>query len=330
MSFNAFLSTGMDESMSRRFAQHSLNNPQMVGVLFHLDIDPSISSIPFAFISDAGCFQNDNEVLFSMNSVFRIQKVKQMEEHDRLFEVYLTSVSDEDQKLNVLERVIHKEIEGAKGWHSLGKLALYLGQYDDAEEIFQMLLGQTSDANEKSIFYHQLGMVRDGKGEYAKAIQLYEQTLKIREKFHSSTHPDLAQCYYSIGSSYNQLGKYFQALSFQEKALDISQKFLPPNHPDICQSYNNIGAIYYNMGEYSKALSYLEKALTIGQTTFPDIHPTLAEIYKNSGLTYHKMKQSAKAISFCERAVDIGQCSLPVNHPKLQLWKNTLEIVRKG
>ena len=328
ISFDSFLSTSADRDPSFHFAQHSLNNSLMFGVLFHITVDPAVSPIPFAFVSDVNYFSAENEVLFSMHSVFRIKNMKQMEKHARLFQVDLTMTSDEDPHLCVLEKFIRNEIEGPSGWHRLGQLALQLGQFDDAEAIFQVLLKQTSNENEKSVFYHQLGIVLDGKGEYTKAIQLYEQSLQIRQKVHPLNHPDLAQSYYSIGSAYNQLGEYPKALSLQEKALAIRQQVLPPDHPDIGQSYNNIGLIFYSMGEHSKALSYFEKALIIEQKSLPDIHPTRAEIHKNMGLVYHKMKHPFKAISFCERAVDIGRRSLPVNHPKLQLWTNTLEIVK--
>ncbi|HWY35013.1 MAG TPA: hypothetical protein VNX68_10225, partial [Nitrosopumilaceae archaeon] len=48
MSFNNFLSTSLDQAVSRAFAETNKDNPGLIGVLFQITINPSISSSPFA------------------------------------------------------------------------------------------------------------------------------------------------------------------------------------------------------------------------------------------------------------------------------------------
>lgn len=50
ISFNNFLSTSEDREMSMSFAKRSTKITGMVGVLFTITIDPSVSSTPFASI----------------------------------------------------------------------------------------------------------------------------------------------------------------------------------------------------------------------------------------------------------------------------------------
>ena len=56
----------------------------MVGVLFQITIDSSISSTPFANVRGVSYFQDEEEILFSMHSIFRIGQIKQINGNDRL------------------------------------------------------------------------------------------------------------------------------------------------------------------------------------------------------------------------------------------------------
>ena len=74
MSFNNFLSTSQNRHVSLGFVDNALTNPDLVGVLFVMTIDPSKSSTPFASINGVSYFkEKEDEVLFSMHTVFRIQ-----------------------------------------------------------------------------------------------------------------------------------------------------------------------------------------------------------------------------------------------------------------
>jgi hypothetical protein len=72
MSFNNFLSTSKNQKVSLVFAEGASTNTNMIGILFKMTIDPSVSSAPFASIQDVSYFQTEEEILFSMHTVFRI------------------------------------------------------------------------------------------------------------------------------------------------------------------------------------------------------------------------------------------------------------------
>ena len=99
-----------------RFRSKALNDPDSVGILFAMTIDPSKSTTPFASISSVSYFKGENEVLFSMHTVFRIRDIKPMSENPRLFQVDLTLTSDNDKDLSILTDFIrqdtHPEQEG--------------------------------------------------------------------------------------------------------------------------------------------------------------------------------------------------------------------------
>jgi Tfp pilus assembly protein PilF len=329
MAFNSFLSTSKIRQVSLNFARRALSNPDLMSILFVMTIDPSQSTTPFASINDVGFFKDrEDEVLFSMHSVFRIRDIKSMGENDRLYQVNLTLTNDNDKDLCALTDRIGEEMEGSTGWDQLGQLLLKMHQSEKAEQVYQILLGQTKDKIEKATFYHRLGWAKDDQGEYKEALVLYEKSLAIRQQSLPPTHPDLAKSYNNIGNVYSNMGEYSKALSYYEKDLAISQQSLPPNHPDLAASYNNIGLVYSNMDEYSKALPYYEKDLAISQQSLPANHPDLALSYNGIGSVYEDMRDYSKARSFYKRAVDIAQQSPPPNHPDLQGYSRNLDRVK--
>jgi tetratricopeptide (TPR) repeat protein len=327
MSFNNFLSTSEEREVSLGFAKNALTKTNMVGVLFKMTIDPSVSSAPFASIRDVSFFQTEAEILFSMHTIFRIGEINKMENNDSLYQVDLKLTADDDQQLRTLTERIRKEVVGAPGWQRLGQLLVKLSQFDKAEELYNVLLEQTSDQGEKATYYNNLGYIKDDQGDYENAIEYHEKALEIRQKTLPPNHPDLAQSYNNIGGVYDNMGEYSKALSFYEKALEIYQKTLPPNHPDLATSYNNIAMVYMNMGEYSKALSFFEKTHEIFEKTLPPNHPSLATSYNNIGGVYRNMGEYSKALSFYEKALEIKQKTLPPNHPSLAASYNNIAFV---
>jgi tetratricopeptide (TPR) repeat protein len=328
MAFNSFLSTSKLRQISLNFALNELLKPDPVGILFVMTIDPSQSTTPFASINDVGFFKDlEDEVLFSMHSVFRIHDIKSMGENDRLYQVNLTLTNDNDKDLCALADRIGEEMEGSTGWDRLGWLLLTMRQSEKAEQVYQILLGQTTDKIEKATFYHRLGLAKYNQGEYKEALVLYEKSLAIREQSLPSTHPDLAKSYGNIGGVYSKMGEHSKALSSHEKALTIRQQSLPPNHANLAKSYGNIGNVYSDMDEYSKALSYYEKALAIKQQSLPPNHPDLASSYNNIGNVYYNMDEYSKALSYYEKDLAISQKSLPPNHPDLALSYNGIGSV---
>jgi tetratricopeptide (TPR) repeat protein len=328
LSFNTFLSTSLDGAVSLAFAESNQYDPHLIGVLFVITINPSIFTSPFAKVRNVSFYEGEEEVLFSMHSVFRIGQVKQIDKNDRLWQVDLTLTDDNDPQLQALtERMREETSSGCEGWLRLGELMIKLGQFNKAEELYDILLQQKTDIGEKANLFHQLGWIKTDQGKYEEAVEFYEKALEFYQKTFPANHPSLATSYNNIGLVYDKMGEYTKALSYSEKALEILQKTLPTNHPDLATSYNNTGLVYNKMGKYSQTLSYYEKALEIFQKTLPANHPSLAASYNNIGTVYHNMGEYSKALSYYEKALQIRQKTLPANHPDLTTSYNNIGTV---
>jgi tetratricopeptide (TPR) repeat protein len=319
MSFNNFLSTSKRQDVSLIFAESSSMKQDTVGILFIMKIDPSITSTPFADISEFSHFDIEEEVLFSMHTVFRIGDIKRINEDSPVFKVQLTLTADDDEELRLLTSQIDEEVSNTTGWGRLGRLLIQVGQVNKAEELYLSLLENTSIQSDLNHYNHMMGIIKNGQGDYPEAVRYYQNALDIAKKIFSENDPDLASSYTQIGQVHNNMGEYSNALSYYEKALDIFKKSLPENHPKLAASYVTIGQVYTNMGEYTKVLSFDEMALDIFKKTLPANHPNLATSYNNIGQVYDDMGEYSNALSFYEKALDIREKTLPANHPHLAI-----------
>ncbi|CAF1110595.1 unnamed protein product [Didymodactylos carnosus] len=128
LSFNSFLSTSCTKSISYFFADAARHNPDLVGVLFIMEIDPSFSTVPFASLDGLSHHGEEQEILFSMNTIFRIAKTEIID--DRLWEVNLILTDDTDPQLTELTEHIRKVTDGSGAICQLGSLMI---------EIFSMV-----------------------------------------------------------------------------------------------------------------------------------------------------------------------------------------------
>ncbi|CAF1182044.1 unnamed protein product [Adineta steineri] len=247
ISFNNFLSTSKDKYVSMRFAQRASTEPNKVGILFIMSIDPCVKSVPFASVKEVSAIKSEDEIIFSMHTVFRMGAIQQMQNNNQLYQVELQLTSDDDQQLRLLTNRLRQEVRSHTGWQRLSDLLLVTGQFTKAEELYDVLLNQASNNDEKLLYYDQLGIVHKNQGDYKKAICYYKQVLEIQRKSLPSNHPSLATSYNNIGMMYNNMGDCSKALSFYEKYLEICQETLPSNHLSVATLYSNVGNVYYNM-----------------------------------------------------------------------------------
>ncbi|CAF3459992.1 unnamed protein product [Rotaria socialis] len=329
IAFNNFLSTSKNRDISLGFARKTLSNLELVGILFTMTIDPSKSTTPFASIIGVSEFADEDEVLFSMHTIFRIHDIKPINENDRLFQVDLIMTSDSDKDLEMLASRMRKEtFSDAEGWYKLGLVLIKMGHLDKTQQIYEILLKQATHESDKASIYNQLGRIKDFQEKENEAVKFYEKSLEIYQKTPPPNRLNIAYVYNGIGNAYRNMNDYSKALSSHGIALEIRQELLSSTDPDVGYSHNNIGMVYERMQDYTNALSSYKKALEILQQKLSSADPNLGFLYYNIGNTYYNMGAYSQALPFYERAVDTAERALPSNHPRLRNWRNSLKLVK--
>ena len=174
----------------------------------------------------------------------------------------------------------------AKVYSNLGSLYETLGNCDDAFKynmialrIFEKAYGSchpeiaTSYNNMASIYskifgedninvaYTQinLGSTYDILGDYAQALECFEQALSTITNVLGEKHPTVSIVLNNMGAALEGQGNYTKALENYQQALSIICDAYGEKHSDAAVSYNNIGSIYYKQRNYLESAKYLNK-----------------------------------------------------------------------
>ena len=318
ISFQSFLSTSREKHVSLNFARRAVQKPGLRGIIYRMKIDPNLMnrSSPYASINNFSYFQNsENEILFSTHTVFRIGDIRPIKGEKKIWQVNLRlTTNEDDEQLQQLTQHLRKNLQpSANPQERLGKLLLDMEKFDIAEEIFENILAETSENENKQLayIYHQLGCVHNGKKNFDEALEYFHQSLNIKAE--ESQDPQLADLYLNIGSIYHAQGKLDEALNYFNQALQTNTE----DRRILAPVYNNIGMVYKRQGQFSNALAYFEKGLEIDLENLPPVHPDLARSYSNIGRVYSALKDYANALSYYKKTLDICHSSLPQNHSLL-------------
>ncbi|CAF1502842.1 unnamed protein product, partial [Didymodactylos carnosus] len=285
LSFNNFLSTSTNPKVALMFLP---TRSDLQSVLFEIIAEYRQDTKPFCSINDISNYNEEEEVLFSIGSIFRIESIDNLS--NGVTKISLTLTTDEDEQLKQLRQHIRMELGEVLNLNALGILMLDMGEYRYAQQYFTKSIQNHQLAHHDiPQNYNYIGLAHTKNPEYDKALQNYEKTPETKLKSSPFNHPSLATTYNNIGlvlheKVLHQKGEYDKALENYESALEIQLKPLPFNHPSLATTYNNIGLVLHEKGEYDKALENYERALEIQLKPLPFNHPSLATAYNNIGL----------------------------------------------
>ncbi|CAF1545463.1 unnamed protein product [Didymodactylos carnosus] len=240
LSMHYFMSTSTENEQPLVFVDQALSkSPFNQGILFEMEVDVKTCHKPFHNIQNLSFYSSENEVLFSMGTVFRIHSIQQT--GSRSWSIGLKLVVEGDQQLQTLMNHMRKDIGEGSDLFALGDLMLKMGHYDKAQEYNELFLKSLPE-NHPDIArtYNNMGHVHDNQGNYVEALSYYKKTLEIRLKSLPENHPDIAVAYWSIGNLYREEGYQKKALEQLGKALQIALKSLPSNHHYVIRIRNSI------------------------------------------------------------------------------------------
>ena len=100
-----------------------------------------------------------------------------------------------------------------------GNLHLKLGDFDEALKAYQAFLDKAGHEKLYRLFALQgMGYAYEGKKDYAKAVEAYQQVIDLGETFQSG------ETYLSLGRCYEKLGKNQQALESYKAFLKTAKE----------------------------------------------------------------------------------------------------------
>ncbi|CAF0789425.1 unnamed protein product [Adineta ricciae] len=263
LSFNNFLSTSLDRKVAEMFL---FGCP--TGVLFEMEIDPSIQKYPFVNtkgLSYLGCSEMEQELLFSIGTVFRILKI---EKQNHFYRVRLRLSDEVDERLASYALVTREETRSTHSFLSLLKLMNEMGQYGSVDRFAQMLaddVGIAVDRNLLGSVHHMFGIIYLNRGQYKESFEHFDKSLNVYLTFLPADHQRLSPTYSCIASVHSHQSDYDKALTFFQLALDCQTNSREPDLSSIIHYTKSLAQTYRTIGRNAEALDYYKRILELQQ-----------------------------------------------------------------
>lgn len=169
-----------------------------------------------------------------------------------------------------------------------------------------------------ALLYNNIGVVYKNEGEYDKAIEYYQENLRISEESGNilnmaRSHNNIGNVYFYFGIDYNKAIDYYnKALElFQQHAQDTSYSSYKvlPGLTGMANTYLNIGLVYKLLKNMGFAIDNFRKALRIFREL--DDKSGIANTENQMGLVYLEGGSYEEALNASMNALaiyrEIGQ-----------------------
>lgn len=308
-----------------------LTNPEITNdhekVLFEIVADPPTDlNKSYCNITSLSYYQNDEQILFSFGSIFRLDSIHQQDDgKDRIWIIRMRLSTEQHKRLrNVFEHIRCQYNVEEINLLSFGKVLRKMSRYDEAEKFYRRLLKEFPSDHPNFVDCHyNLGLLLDEKGDYESSLEWHQKSIEIKKQTLQSTNPSLGYSYNSLANVYQKKGDYKRALMYYNQALTLWKKTFGENHPDVAMCWNNMGCLYANERKFSQALECHQKALAIKLAHLPSNHFNLSATHNNLATVYGNIDQLDVALEHLDLSLRIKMNALPSNHPDLALtYKN--------
>ena len=192
----------------------------------------------------------------------------------------------------------------AKALNTQGVSFYFRGDYAKAIDYYTQSLKIKEDIGDKqgiAASLNNIGSIYKDQGDYAKAIDYYTQSLKIKEDI--GDKQGIATSLNNIGIIYKIQGDYAKAIDYYTQSLKISEEM--GDKQGIASSLNNIGIIYSDQGDYAKAIDYFTQSLKIREEIGDK--QGIAVSLNNIGSIYKDQGDYAKAIDYYTQSLKIKE-----------------------
>ncbi|CAF3808227.1 unnamed protein product [Adineta steineri] len=225
ISINSFLSTSLDRQVALIYAGDKRIHPTMESVLFKIKININENSEthqhPFASISEFSRFDDEQEVLFSLSSMFRIESID--EQLDQIWIVNMVFIESTSETEEMIKLSTHLRIDPIQTTTiaDLAYLLLLMGDYNRTISFCQTLLKEVSNDYKLIIrCYNIMGQAYINEPE--SALQSYENALKLQLQYDTTDFDSLATIYNNLGRVHRLLASPTHVIvDYYEKALKM-------------------------------------------------------------------------------------------------------------
>ncbi|CAF3704413.1 unnamed protein product, partial [Adineta steineri] len=296
ISLNGFISTTSNKDIALKFAfQHERQDFEHV--LFKIDADINDEfNVIFADIRDLSKYSEEEEILFSIGTIFRIKSVTlKCYDEKQLYIVYLQLTHrNELDAIKYIEQTYLNDMNSSDQSVLFGKLLFDIGEYEFAIQYFTDTLNRLVNVDDdlRATYLNNLGVCYNELRNENEALKCYEKACIIYTN--TNNCHGLGTCYHNIASIYHATKKHNDAYRQALEALDYRKE----NNLQKASTLDLLGCICLKRGNPEAAEDYFKKALKIRLKSLNQInpyHPDIGISYQNLGGLYKKAFQYENA-----------------------------------
>ena len=202
-----------------------------------------------------------------------------------------------------------------------GKIYNHLGEFEKEEVIWKRIIdSKVHPENHPALAatYYDYAHLFLRKGEYDKAVEHLETSIRITEKSLGRKHSRyyvrlvrLAACYYEQ-----------QKFDHAQQTLDDAQRlqndiFEDSAHPYIARFHQLQSEIYRRTGKFDNALESIDEAIAMKEGIYGRDHPSVADSLEVKVKIYHHKGVTTEAERLIKRALKIREDSYGENHTEV-------------
>ena len=232
-------------------------------------------------------------------------------------------ILDDSRKLYALEKalpnlplqaVLYAEM-------NLGNVLNQLAQYVEARELleanlehFRAAFGRESVEAARSMT--MLAQVRLRQEDYASALELQTETLRIQEKLLSANDPQIAMTLGDMGFAYFRLGDFPKAYALRDRAQKLLESAGMAESAASAVNLGNMAVLKGWMGEYPEELSINARALQMSEKLSGPNHPDTIRLLGDLADFQSVIGQEAEAAATYESLLPRVQRVFGADHPE--------------
>jgi tetratricopeptide (TPR) repeat protein len=318
LSMNSFFSTGFKRSLARHYAGESNTiPPDLVSLVYEVKIDTNVRAAPFSNVGEHTYFPSEEEFLFSVDAIFRIQVVAELnDEFGQYWQVQLRLIDERnEQELTGFLDQCKSEIGNTSSLASLASVLCTMGDYVHGERYCHLLLNELPvGQTDRLVALTILGHIAQETGRQQEAYIHYEQALSECEPTNTNQKLLMLMPFSNVATMHFEAGHYDIAANEFLQLLKLRETYFSSEHRMLIYTHNNLAICLMAKGNLNDALEHLERAFMICKKQLPENDPTRASVEGNLGDIYYKLGLQRKAIMHYENALTIQKRCVPSGH----------------
>ncbi|CAF4398513.1 unnamed protein product, partial [Rotaria sp. Silwood2] len=278
--------------------------------------DPNNVAI-FADISAFSNFPEEQEVLFDVGTVFKIEIVKEekLEDNDILLVVIKTTGEGQDITANYME-VNRREMQEESPKIMLCNLLKKIGKFEKSLKFLKQLQRNPGDENLAHI-HNRIGIALKDEKKYEAALEHFQTAFELAYNSEPPQRKYSAFILHNQGLVYAKQNKLNEALRFQQRAMEIVESIGSTNSHFVASYYGSIGRIFSRQKDFDKAMKYFMEAIKISEMSLSTDHVYNAFNFANIATMYARQHKYDEALSYHLMALELRKKYLPSNNYNL-------------